>query len=513
MTIPFHSLADLFPLIEGPEFEALVRDIAENGVREQIVVKDGQILDGRNRYRAAIRAAIITEDTEPQLNRRDGLFIDFDANFTADPLSWVLSKNLHRRHLSESQRATIAARLENLGVGRPADYAKGGIAGAASPGKDANLHHWSPVKRADAADMLHVSPRSVASARQVIDHGAPDLTAAVERGDIKVSVAAELTSLPVDEQVRLIEQADPKAIREVARRARAEKLEVKKQARQERERALGAKQVALGAADGVPKFGVVYADPEWTFEARAESGMERSAQNHYPTSTLEAIKARGVPDVIATDAALFLWATVPLLPEALEVMAAWGFTYRSHLVWTKDRAGTGYWFRNAHELLLVGTRGNVPAPAPDTQPLSTFAANVGAHSEKPLIFAGMIERMFPTLPKLELNRRGAPRPGWWAWGNEVEGADANGFAFLDAAVGSSAAVPGTPAGETADDEANGLIEAAYAAGNVDLAALSAQTGLTRTAIKMRAWRRGWSDPSNQSAAVARSNARRGEAAQ
>ena len=66
----------------------------------------------------------------------------------------------------------------------------------------------------------------------------------------------------------------------------------------------------------------------------------------------------------AENAVLFLWATAPMLPDALRLMNAWGFKYRSHLVWRKDRMGTGYWFRFSHELLLVGVRGDVPAPAP-----------------------------------------------------------------------------------------------------------------------------------------------------
>ena len=79
------------------------------------------------------------------------------------------------------------------------------------------------------------------------------------------------------------------------------------------------------------------------------------------------IAARDVPSIAADDCVLFLWATSPMLPQALEVMKAWGFAYVSGAVWVKDRIGTGYWFRNRHELLLVGTRGNVPAPAMGTQ--------------------------------------------------------------------------------------------------------------------------------------------------
>jgi N6-adenosine-specific RNA methylase IME4 len=79
----------------------------------------------------------------------------------------------------------------------------------------------------------------------------------------------------------------------------------------------------------------------------------------------------------------------------------------------------GYWFRSNHELLLVGTRGNIPAPAPGMQWRSVIDAPVGAHSAKPEVVLEMIEEYFPTLPKIELNRRGPARPGWDAWGNEV----------------------------------------------------------------------------------------------
>jgi N6-adenosine-specific RNA methylase IME4 len=98
-------------------------------------------------------------------------------------------------------------------------------------------------------------------------------------------------------------------------------------------------------------------------------------------------------------------------------MAAWGFGYRSHIVWAKPRAGTGYWARSKHELLLIGTRGDIPAPAPGDRPDSIIEAPVGRHSEKPTVFAELIERLYPTLPKIELFARRA-RPGWTAWGKE-----------------------------------------------------------------------------------------------
>jgi N6-adenosine-specific RNA methylase IME4 len=189
----------------------------------------------------------------------------------------------------------------------------------------------------------------------------------------------------------------------------------KKERRSTREAELGARQ--LGLPD--KKYGVVYADPEWRFEVWSrETGMDRAADNHYPTSATDIIASRDVISITAEDCVLFLWATVPMLLQALEVMRAWGFSYKSQMVWVKDRWGTGYWFRNKHEILLVGTRGDIPAPAPGTQSSSVIEASVGAHSEKPDIVYEIIEHYFPNLPKIELNARRC-RLGWDAWGLEA----------------------------------------------------------------------------------------------
>jgi N6-adenosine-specific RNA methylase IME4 len=168
------------------------------------------------------------------------------------------------------------------------------------------------------------------------------------------------------------------------------------------------------------KYGVIVADPEWRFEVWSrETGMDRAADNHYPTNTTDLIAARDVPSIAAEDCALGLWSTVPMLPQALVVMVTWGFTYKTHWVWAKDRIGPGYWNRNKHEIFLFGTKGDVPCPAPGEQWDSLIEAPRRGHSEKPDIFMEMIETYFPTLPKIELNCRGKPRPGWHAWGNEA----------------------------------------------------------------------------------------------
>lgn len=168
------------------------------------------------------------------------------------------------------------------------------------------------------------------------------------------------------------------------------------------------------------KYGVICADPEWRFEPYSrETGMDRAADNHFPTSPLDVIKSRDVPSIAAEDCVLFLWATAPMLKQALQVMEAWGFEYKSQFVWDKIHTGTGYWVRNRHELLLIGTRGNIPCPAQGEQFPSLLAIARKEHSAKPEQFLEIIEQHFPALPKIELNRRGAPRLGWDCWGNEI----------------------------------------------------------------------------------------------
>ena len=116
---------------------------------------------------------------------------------------------------------------------------------------------------------------------------------------------------------------------------------------------------------------------------------------------------------------LFLWTTSPKLREGLQIVDAWGFEYRTCMVWVKDRIGMGYYARQQHELLLIGARGNIPAPPPAVRPPSVIHAPRTEHSAKPDEAYEVIERMYPDYPKCELFQR-RPRDGWVGWGNQIE---------------------------------------------------------------------------------------------
>jgi N6-adenosine-specific RNA methylase IME4 len=203
----------------------------------------------------------------------------------------------------------------------------------------------------------------------------------------------------------------------VVKEARKAQQAKKKKRRAERERELAGKIIALPDK----RYGVILADPEWKdLVWSEETGMDRHADNHYPTSDAVVIASRDVPSISAKDCVLFLWTTNQHLRIALGVMEAWGFEYKSNYVWGKDKISTGRWNRSKHELLLIGTRGKPPCPAQGDQWESLIMAPRRAHSAKPECFLEMIESYYPTIPKIELNRRGPARAGWDAWGYEAK---------------------------------------------------------------------------------------------
>ena len=125
--------------------------------------------------------------------------------------------------------------------------------------------------------------------------------------------------------------------------------------------------------DGTQKYGIIYADPPWRYDFSNTSNRE--IENHYPTMELQEIKDLGVPDICNEDCVLYLWATSAKAPEAFEVMEAWEFTYKSQFVWVKNKIGMGYWARNQHELLLIGTKGNFSPPEPENRISSVIHAD------------------------------------------------------------------------------------------------------------------------------------------
>lgn len=205
-----HPLADLFPLMAADELQRLADDIKANGLRDPIVTLGGQILDGRNRYKACRMAGV-----EPKAEVFCG----------TDPVAFVVSKNLHRRHLNESQRALVAASLANMKLGENQHKTGYPDLGTLS----------QPVTIPKAAEMLTVSTGNVDKAKRVQRDGVPELVERVKAGEVTLNAAEMVATLPAGEQEELIEQG-PEVVKARATEIRKGRQKAKQQRPEPEER-------------------------------------------------------------------------------------------------------------------------------------------------------------------------------------------------------------------------------------------------------------------------------------
>ena len=225
------------------------------------------------------------------------------------------------------------------------------------------------------------------------------------------SRAQRLASLPNEQRERVVARM---------REAAAETTKAAKTVERELNNA-EARSQAQPLPDG--KYSVIYADPPWTFQVWSGEGKDRAAENHYPTMTQAEIEALPVAELAADDCALFMWAVMPQLPEALAVIEAWGFEYKTcAFVWvkrTKDEqrfaTGMGYWTRANAEVCLLATRGSPQRLNADVH--QVIESPRMEHSRKPEEAAVRIMRLIGG-PYIELFAR-AKREGWEAWGNQA----------------------------------------------------------------------------------------------
>jgi N6-adenosine-specific RNA methylase IME4 len=387
-----HPLANLLPDMTETEFAGLCESVRANGLREPILTVSGPdgvvILDGRNRYRACQAVGV-----EPRYVPYEG------ADDEETLLNLILDRNLHRRHLNDGQRAMLAARVANLSKGRPK--------------KNASIEAFTQTRN---AQKFKVGRSAVQRAAVVIERGLPALQETVDEGDVPVSVAEKVARMPEREQVKFVY--------EVGRKQRPPHQVLAVMRRDAQRQAIIGKSVAPPQGIAGRRFPVVLADPPYRYEVTPMGHTARSIENHYPTMPLTEICALPVRNVVMDDAVLFLWVPSPQDAAGHNVLNAWGFTYRSKLIWDKDRIGMGDYFRQQHEELWLGTRGNLPLPEPDTRPPSVFRSARTEHSRKPDEIYAMIAAMYPGLPALELFARpGAERDGWLRLGNEITGRD------------------------------------------------------------------------------------------
>lgn len=393
----FHEYAGIFPLLEGREFSELCADIKANGQREPIWIYEGKVLDGRNRFRACEAVGVVPRT----------------AAYTGDDaLAFVLSLNLHRRHLSESQRGMVAAKIANMPAHRPALNPAN-----LPPSLEGMKPDQQPAftSQASAAEMLNVSERTVRAAVKVRDEAAPELVRAVESGKVSVSAAADVATLPKEEQVVIVARGE-KEILEAAKQIRAEKAEVKKAERV----AEVTRQIAeiSAATPRAPSglFHVISIDPPWPYDdgnsAETYDPNGRRAANPYPEMTLEQIAGLDIP--AAQDCVLWLWTTHKFMRHSFALLDGWGFEDKAILTWAKDRMGLGRWLRSQSEFCIMAVRGSPVINL--TNQTTILRGPLREHSRKPDEFYGMVDSLCVGR-KLDFFSR-EPRDGWEQFGND-----------------------------------------------------------------------------------------------
>ena len=358
-TRPYHEVANLFPLLDGNEYEQLKADIAKNGLLEPIWINgEGAIIDGRNRHRACLDL-----DIKPKFRQWIG---------TGSLVSFVVSLNLHRRHLTSSQQSTIAVDALPIYEAEARERQKGGQGGILLPQMFEEANNGEAAEL--AAKDFGTNKQYVYDAKK-IKEDSPDLFEKVKAGELTI----------------------PQAKREITKRN---------------------KQDPPPLPDD--KYRVIYADPPWKY---GNSGIIGETDNyghvgrHYPDMSIAELCDLPIKDLVNKDAVLFLWVTSPLLAECWPVISSWGFTYKTSFVWDKVRHNFGHYNSVRHELLLICTRGSC---TPDVNKLFDSVQTIersDTHSEKPEQFREIIDTLYPHGKRIELFAR-TDHKGWDIWGNE-----------------------------------------------------------------------------------------------
>lgn len=369
-----HPVANLFPLINGSEFSTLVDDIKTNGLQESIWRYEGKVIDGRNRLRACAEIGI-----QPRFREWNG---------SGSLVSFVISMNLHRRHLDSSQRAAVSidavVELEREAKERQREGGRQGgkLAGRGRPSDRGNqrIDEAYPQAAEQAAKLLNTNRQYVSDAKR-FKAEAPELFERIKSGELTIPAAK-----------REIKRAVIMAPRHDEQCCTVDDLQ-----------SLVAKEM---------KFGCIYADPPWQY---GNQGTRAATDNHYSTMTIEEIVALPIPELAADECHLHLWTTNGFLRDALGLLDKWGFEFKSTFVWVKPQLGIGNYWRCSHEIMLLGVRGGLTFPPTNYKSWIEFDRT--EHSAKPEKVRGLIETVSPA-PRLELFGRVAA-PGWWVWGNQI----------------------------------------------------------------------------------------------
>ena len=378
------ELESLIPPLSKQEFEQLKENILAEGCRESLIVADLNgatvLIDGHNRHR------ICTEHQIP-FEVRPITLADLDA-----ASDWIERNQLGRRNLHPDAMALLRGNIYNRAKrqGQRSDLTSGNSCQKSTSEAIAQQTGVSEkTVRNDAAFAA-----AVASVADIAPELKKQVTAGSAPARKEVIAAAKLAETQPELAKEVL--AGKKSMREAQRTV---------------------KTAAVKAAAKLPdaKYRVVYADPPWQYNDKLTASYG-TAEYHYPTMKLATLKELPIQKLCEKESVLFLWATSPMIQEALELCKAWGFAYKAMFVWDKVKHNMGHYNSVRHEFLLICTKGSCLPDVPDLID-SVVSIERTEHSRKPEDFRGIIDKLYPHGKRVELFAR-AVVDGWDRWGNQ-----------------------------------------------------------------------------------------------
>ena len=384
----------LIPPLSTEEYTQLEENLLENGIREAISIWGDTIIDGHNRY------AIATAHNLPYTT------VSYEFANEDDVKLWIFKNQIGRRNLPPVERVKLALILKPV-IAEKAKEQQIRKSANSVPQKSAEQTSDSvlqistkqnviedsvnsvpqisaeqtPIEtRKVIADMAGVSHDTVSKVEKILDAGTPEILEKLKRGDISINKAYQETKL------------------------------------QERKNNTISSVQASPLLNLPSKYSVIYAG--CPFESEFLESGDKPTDTPCPVMNINELKKLEIPS--EEDAVLLMWSSSPFLEKSLQVMNAWGFKYKTNMIWDKQLITTGQWLYGQHEILLIGIKGKFSLPTEDVNIPSVYREKQDKHSVKPMYFYEQIERMFPGEKYLALFAHKKQSDLWETWGNQVQ---------------------------------------------------------------------------------------------
>jgi len=367
------ELKSLIPPLEKEEYNSLKSSIKTEGCRENIITWKGIIIDGHNRYEICSKENIKFKTTNKNFKDKNEVIL------------WMIDNQLGRRNISKYDRVKLSNKKVEI----------------LKPQAEINMKSGKTlVRNQTRVDRIGLSAEISKSSRDTVSK----VKYIEEKADEKQKKDLSSQRFSINKIYTELKKAEN-------RKRIAETFEEPQLPKSKK------------------KYGVLYADPPWSFKHYSDKGKGRAPDNYYKCQNLQDIKDLPIEDLAADNCVLFMWVTYPFLQKSFEVLSAWGFQYKTvGFTWVKKNKvsdswfwGMGYWTRSNAEICIIATKGKITRQSSSVHQI--IDTPIERHSKKPDCTRDKIVELVGKLPRIELFGRPTGHPsekGWDFWGNEVK---------------------------------------------------------------------------------------------